>query len=462
MSASPARLSALWELDQRALPNWPARTMRRLRRFRLSDARDIDLAEKITHGVVKELLVLQRLATEYSGRSLQQIDVPAQKILAVAMYQMRALARVPTHAIVDDAVEQARDAGLGGAGGFVNAVLRKAAMNRAAGANVPDQGSASLEGVTPVTPASAPSVSTKRQRAAALQEDRFTPSERAEREFSFPREVFDRFARLYGPDDALAMCRAFNADPPMLARLIAPTTIEQLVAAGVDATPHAQPGIVVLKDVRRAKLRELADAGLCQPQDATSAATVDHLDLQPGQRVLDRCCGRGTKTRQIHERVGPTGRVVAMDPSEERLAQLRELLAKHSINNVQLVNAGTIDRLDPEEEFERVLIDAPCSNSGVFARRPEARYHQNPKHVSRIVELQRRILTDTAPIVASGGRIVYATCSVWPEENEAVVEAFLKASGKFKRLNQQSIPPQPSEDPTQYRDGGFVAVLEKR
>lgn len=428
MSASPARLSALWELDQRTLPNWPARSMRRLRRYRLTDSRDIDLAEKLTHGVIKELLVLQHLASEYSGRPLGQIDIPAQKILAMAMYQMRSLARVPTHAIVDDAVEQARDAGLGGAGGFVNAVLRKAAKNRAAGEAVAD---------------------------GELRE-------RAENETSFPREVFDRFAKLYGQDRAFELCKGFNREAPTLVRLIGNTKIEDLIAAGVEALPHQQSGIVALTDVRRAKFRELAEANLCQVQDATSAATVDHLDLQPGQRVLDRCCGRGTKTRQILERIGPAGTVVAMDPRVERLNSLRDTLKAHRITNVTAVEAGTIDALDPDQEFDRVLVDAPCSNSGVFARRPEARYHQNPRHVARVVELQRRILTDTGPVVRAGGRLVYATCSVWPEENEAVVNAFLKSTDKFRRVTQHSIRPNPSENPSTYRDGGFVAVMVRK
>jgi 16S rRNA (cytosine967-C5)-methyltransferase len=402
--------------------------MRRLRRYRLSDARDVDLAEKITQGVIKELFILQHLASEYSGRPLTQIDVPAQKILAMAMYQMRSLARVPTHAIVDDAVEQARDAGLGGAGGFVNAVLRKAAKNRAAGESSAD---------------------------GELRE-------RAERETSFPREVFDRFAKLYGQNEAFELCKGFNREPPALVRLIGNKTIDDLIAAGAEAKPHQQRGIVVVENARRAQLREWAAADVCQTQDATSAATVDHLDLQPGQRVLDRCCGRGTKTRQILERVGPTGKITAMDPSEERLISLKETLKSHAITNIEAINAGTIDALGPDAEFDRVLIDAPCSNSGTFARRPEARYHQNPRHVARVVELQRRILVDSGPVVAPGGRIVYATCSVWPEENEAVVDAFLKGNDRFRRVTQHTIRPKPSENAAEYRDGGFVAVLVRR
>jgi 16S rRNA (cytosine967-C5)-methyltransferase len=428
MSASPARLAALWEIDQRPLPGWPARSMRRLRRFRLSDPRDIDLAENITQGVIKQTLVLQRLATEYSGRSLAQIDVPLQKILAVAMYQLRSLSRVPTHAVVDDAVEQAKHAGLGSGSGFVNAVLRKAARDRAAGEAVQASDSAV----------------------------------RAEFETSVPREVFHRFAKLYGEAKALDLCNAVNREPPILARLIGDTTIEQLSLRGVEAVPHEQPRIVVLKNARQSELRELSDANLCQPQDATSAATVDHLGLKAGLRVLDRCCGRGTKTQQIVEQVGREATVVAMDPSADRLAQLRTMLDARSIKNVQVVNAGMVDALGPDAEFDRVLVDAPCSNSGVFARRPEARYHQSRQHVARIVELQKRIVIDSAMAVASGGLLVYATCSVWPEENDGIVDAFLKRNERFTEVRRTSIEPCLSEDQTRYHDGGFVAVLQRR
>ena len=429
MTVSPARISALYDLDQRALPGWPARSMRRLRAFRLNDPRDIDLSTRIVRGVVKQVLVLQRLIYEYSGRPIAQVDVPVQKIVAIALCQMRDFARVPTHAIVDDAVEQAKAAGLGGASGFVNAVLRKAATDRAHGRPI----------------------------AAA------DPAVLAEQVESFPRAAFDPLARLYGAADALALCTRLNCDPPTIGRLIGSTTLDDLAARGVTAEPHEQPRLVVFSEVRQAQLRELADANLCQPQDPTSAATVDILDLQPGQRVLDRCAGRGTKTRQIVERVGSGSRVVAMDPSEDRLKSLRAMIATAGYTNVEAVNAGTIDALDADTaDFDRVLIDAPCSNSGVFSRRPEARYHQDARHVARVVELQRRILNDTAPVVVPGGLLAYATCSVWPAENEGVVDAFLKTNDRFERVEQRTIAPNPSEDPRHYHDGGFVALLRRK
>jgi 16S rRNA (cytosine967-C5)-methyltransferase len=328
---------------------------------------------------------------------------------------------------VDDAVEQTKRVGPRGAAGFVNAILRKAAANR--GQPPPADGG-----------------------SAALQ---------AEQLYSIPKDVFAKLAKLYGEADALAMSAGFNREPPTLARLIGETKIDAL---GTPALPHAAAGVVVLAEARRDTLAALADANLAQVQDATSVATIDALDVRPGQRVLDRCSGRGTKTRQILERVGPAGHVVAMDTSLDRLASLRATLKPAiAAGMLRVVAAGEVAMLgDDQRPFDRVLIDAPCSNSGVLARRPEARYRQTPRDLREVATLQSTILADTADVVAPGGLLVYATCSIWPDENEATVERFLSRDGRFELLGQRSIAPAPAVDPTQYHDGGFTATLRRK
>ena len=429
MSLSPARLHALHSIDQRDLPGWHANALPRLRAMTLSDARDVDLSERIIVGVVKSQLALRAVIAELSGRPIDRVDVAAQKILAVGLEQMRSLDRVPVHAIVDDAVEQTKRIGPRGASGFVNAILRKAAATRG----------------RPPMPAPA------------------SPGARAEVEFSFPAGVFERLAKRYGSDRAVALCDGFNREPPLLARLLGDATIDALRARGVDATPHEAASIVVLAAARRDQLRELARDGLCQVQDATSAETVSSLDVSAGHWVLDRCAGRGTKTRQILERVGDAGRVVAMDTSLDRLASLRETLARDIAGGrLRVLHAATLASVGDDSTFDRVLVDAPCSNSGVFARRAESRYRQSPREIREVVALQREILDDTTAHVAAGGLLVYATCSIWPEENEAVVERFLQTHAAFELVEQRSVAPAPTPAPTTYRDGGFVATLRRK
>jgi 16S rRNA (cytosine967-C5)-methyltransferase len=123
-----------------------------------------------------------------------------------------------------------------------------------------------------------------------------------------------------------------------------------------------------------------------------------------------------------------------------------------------------LDELQPTDprSFERILIDAPCSNSGVLARRPEARYHQSDRALESLARLQDRILDDTAGAMRPGGRLVYSTCSIWPEENQQRVHAFLNRHAGYTLQHEESIVPSFSDDPTRYHDGGYLAVLARR
>ena len=426
---SPARLHALRALDNRDLPGWPEHALPRLRSIALDDPRDVDLSERIVIGVIKQLLPLQYAIAALSGRPIDRVDVAVQKILAVALEQMRSLDRVPVHAIVDDAVEMTRRIGPRGATGFVNAILRKAAPTRGRVATEPTR--------------TAPDV--------------------AERTHSFPAGVFTRLASLYGEARALTLCERFNAEPPLLARLLPPMTLRSLRGAGVDATAHAtSPNVVVLPATQRAALRDYADRGWCQVQDATSAETVADLDVRPRQRVLDRCAGRGTKTRQLLEAIGDAGQVVAMDPSRDRLASLRSAFGDAlAAGRLMVVEGEMLASSAVVGDFDRILIDAPCSNSGVFARRPEARYRQNPRELRSIATTQRAILDDSLARLSPGGTLVYATCSVWPEENEAIVQQALRGRSGYALVRSRSVPPNPDADATRYRDGGFAATITR-
>jgi 16S rRNA (cytosine967-C5)-methyltransferase len=163
----------------------------------------------------------------------------------------------------------------------------------------------------------------------------------------------------------------------------------------------------------------------------------------------------GTKTLQAWEIIGATGQIMAMDASKSRCAQLRELLKQRAIDNIQVVESA---RMETTEQFDRILIDVPCSNSGVLARRPEARYRDA---ANCLVKIQREILEDTLPALKPGGLLVYSTCSIWPEENEEQVEELLKRHSELKFIDQKTIWPSfETPEETEYHDGGYYAVLK--
>jgi 16S rRNA (cytosine967-C5)-methyltransferase len=180
------------------------------------------------------------------------------------------------------------------------------------------------------------------------------------------------------------------------------------------------------------------------------------------QDVLDRCCGVGTKTLQIADAVRDDARILAMDPNERRLETLQRTIDAAGAKNITLANAAMLDEIaDAPATFDRILIDAPCSNSGVLMRRPEARYTQGKARNEKLVALQGKLLMECLPRLAPAGRLVYATCSIWPEENERIVGEAMGALGGFRRVEQLTTLPATSSDPTTHHDGGYLCVIER-
>lgn len=420
-----ARDFALHQLDEKALPGWPAGLIRRKPSGPPADPRDLALAEHIVVGVIKNLLLLQHLITAYSNRKLKSIDLLVQKILAVGLYQIRFLTRVPASAAVDQAVEQAKRFGQSKASGFVNAVLRKATREP-----------------QPALPTSQ------------------SPAEYARIVLSHPPELFERIERLLGPADAVRFCEHDQLEPPVIVRVTGDPRL--LASEQVELTPHEEAGMFVVNGARRADFARWAKEGVAQVQDPTAAKVAGSLDLQPDQGVLDRCCGLGTKTLQLRAGVGDAGHVVAIDPSPQRCQGLRTLLRERGLTNVAVYEAAWMKQAGATEPFDRILADVPCSNSGVLARRPEARYVQSPDALASLARLQDRILADTAPFLRPGGLLVYSTCSVWPEENQERIDAFLAAHPDFEILREEQTWPSFDTDPVRYHDGGYFAVLRRK
>ena len=451
-----ARDYAVLMLDEKGLPGMPRQAFKRKSPTPPKDPRDRALAEHIVAGVVKNYRLLEALLVAHADRPTTQVDPRARLILLVALYQLRFLDRVPDHAVVAEAVRQTRgfgEVGFAKAGGFVNAILREAIREP----NVP------------------------------LPRREQDPAGYAEIVLSHPRALVEQLVALLGVNDAVLFCEHDNRTPPTIVRLIGPSRVGDLtlsdapepapesvgwdgeaseeVTSRLVVREHEQAGLVVVEGAKQADFARWAEAGVAQVQDATSAGVVVPLDVRAGMTVLDRCCGVGTKTQQLAELVGSEGRVFAVDALGSRVSTLRRIVSRRDdLKNVTAKRAEWTSELPAEwpTQYDRVLIDAPCSNSGVLARRPEARYAQHAAGQAELSALQLKILEDTWPFVAPGGRLAYATCSVWPAENGDVVDAFRASQPEAEVLVERGVwPGFRDDDPTRYRDGGYVAVLQK-
>ena len=235
--------------------------------------------------------------------------------------------------------------------------------------------------------------------------------------------------------------------------------LDLLDKQGIKAVPHAfAPGhfLALPHGARVCDLPGYAD-GWFSVQDPSTAVAVDLLDPQPGEAVVDACAAPGGKTTIIAERMGGTGSIVALDSRDDRTPQLRENMDRMASGCVTILCA---DATSPGSvlglrRFDRILVDAPCTNTGVLRRRPDARWRITVKRLKEMRQLQRSILDGVAPFLKKGGTLVYSTCSLEPEECNGVVSEWLSGRPNFALEKEVSLFP-----PVSGTDGIYAAALK--
>jgi 16S rRNA (cytosine967-C5)-methyltransferase len=406
-------------------------------------ADDRALCYELTLGVLRWQLWLDALITHYASRDAATLDAPVRRALRLGLYQLRFLSRVPQSAAVNESVNLAHEHGLRSAAGFINAVLRRATRE-------PDFDPASLG------------------------RDEL---ERVSISTSHPPWLVARWAAEFGADVAEQIARANNRTPPVAFRVNAlrateSEVIEKLRAAGVEvAASKIAPGAWrVAAGTGGEALRALAAEGIVYTQDEASQLVGHLVGARAGESVLDVCAAPGSKATQIALMTKDRARVVACDVYSHRLRAVAESAARQGIESILTV------ALDAEESqlpfaagsFARVLVDAPCTGTGTLRHNPEIRWRITPADVEELAARQARILANAARVVSRGGRLVYSTCSLEREENEAIIASFLAGHTDFQQVKADALAELltptgaartfPHRDDT---DGFFVAVLER-
>ncbi len=411
---------------------------------------DRGLCHELVLGVLRRQLWLDRALEHFASRRMESVDLPVRLALRLGLYQLRFLSRIPPSAAVNESVNLVRAAGLKSAGSFANAVLRRATRE-------PDYDPA--EGVS-------------------------DPIEKLAIETSHPPWLIDRWANAFGFAEAAALARANNEPAPVAFRLTAKAIqnegeaqriISELIAAGVELRPSKiAPNSWRVIGHKSALVRSLTSAGLIYLQDEASQLVAHLLDAQSGDRVLDLCAAPGSKTTHIGA-LAPRAMIVAGELYEHRLRILRELAATQGNDPIQAVVAdATGDLPFVNASFDRVLVDAPCSGTGTLRRNPEIRWRIQPSDIAELSSKQGRILAHATEMVRPGGILLYSTCSLERDENEAVAEDFLKEHCGFdqSRLTNARILDAPADLatasgafrtwPHRHDVDGFFMILFKR
>jgi 16S rRNA (cytosine967-C5)-methyltransferase len=387
--------------------------------------RDRRLAHELAAGVLRRQAALDAMLAPLVSHDWNSVPEPLRAILRLGAYQLTALDRVPVHAAVATSVSLAREVSGARSAGFVNAVLRRLATH-------PDLRS----GVAvPGRPA------------------------------SHPPWLVERWRERFGPEETESLL-AWNDQRPRLAVQPARESLEQLAAAwqrqGVETEP-APFGAGLYVDARRPDRLDGFDRGAFMVQDPAQAMVIRFAGLG-NALVYDACAAPGGKALAL-SRAGAT--VIAGDRSRLRVQRIRQ--------NSRRAGQGrefplVADALNPPIRLaDAVLLDAPCLGTGTFARHPDARWRVTPDALRSLAAQQRAMLDRLASLVKPGGMLVYATCSLEPEENECQVDGFLDRHPEFQRELNPAIPEEllsPQGDlailPQRHRmDGAYAARLRK-
>ncbi|QOQ74466.1 16S rRNA (cytosine(967)-C(5))-methyltransferase RsmB [Pseudomonas poae] len=364
--------------------------------------RDRGFTQDLAFGTARWQPRLSALAAKLLQKPFKAADADVEALLLVGLYQLL-YTRVPAHAAIGETVGCADKLKKPWAKALLNAVLRRA----------------------------------QRESEALLAEMEHDPVVRTAQ----PRWL-QKSLKAFWPEQWEAICAANNAHPPMILRVnrrhhSRDAYLQLLTEAGINATPcvYSVDGIVLeaATDVRA--LPGFAE-GWISVQDEAAQLAADLLDLAPGQRVLDACCAPGGKTCHILEVEKDLAGVVAVDLEAKRLVRVRENLARLGLS-AELIAADGRDTATwwDGKPFQRILLDAPCSATGVIRRHPDIKLTRQPDDIAALAVLQGELLDALWPTLEVGGILLYATCSTLPTENTEVIEAFLARTSGARELD---------------------------
>ncbi len=420
----------------------------------ITQTKEKQRASDLVFGTIRNRIAIDMVIAKFADRRVDRIDRRVLNIIRIGSYELLYCPWTAQHAIVNEAVENAKATGGKKQVGFVNAVLRQIIRN-IADREVP-LSKANMQRTLPQTVQSGCEFNRD-----ILPDPKEKPADYLSTRFSLPQWLIADWLDEFGFEQTQQICLSSNRRPSLYVRPnVLKTSTEKLAEKfrdnDLDLQISSDGSMIKIKSP--CAITELAgfSEGLFSVQDLTASEPVKNMQVKPDWKILDLCAAPGGKVTQLAELTGDKAQIFATDIDAERLKKVSENTERLGIKNVTIVPYEQVKQLGL---FDCVLLDVPCSNTGVLARRIEARYRITPKTIKELVNIQSRLLDTAATMISQGTKICYSTCTIQADENRRLIEQFLKKNQDFKLETEKLTLP--SADLLDH-DGGYFAILTKK
>ena len=387
--------------------------------------KDIGLISQIVYGVTTWKLTLDTIISKYSKIKLKKISPWIINILRMGIYQIIFLDKIPKHASVDESVNLSKKYGNKGSIGFVNAVLRKVSKE-------------------------------DYEELFEIQNEK----EKISKTQSMPIWIIEELLKNNSIEEVDRICKNLNLKPELTIRINnLKTNKDELKEKLKDKEINFKDGILddflILNNVKNIEKMEEFKNGLFTIQDESAGLTALVLNPKEGEIVLDACSAPGGKTTYIAELMKNNGNIDAWDIYEHRIKLIEQNCKRLGVNIVKTKIQDASKEIGDIKKYDKILLDVPCLGIGVIKRKPDIKWQRKKEDIEEISSIQYEILEKCSKYLKKNGEIVYSTCSILKEENEDIIEKFLKNNSNFKIMDMKKIVP------NEEQDGFFICKLQK-
>ena len=393
--------------------------------------KDIGLIYEIVYEVTTWRLTLDEIIKKYSKIKIKKISPWILNILRMEIYQIIFLDKIPKSAAVNESVNLAKRYGHASSSNFVNAILRKIEKN-------------------------------DYEEFFKIEDD----IERISKTTSMPKWIVEELMKSNDEKEVEQICKNSNIKPKVTIRVNTlkinkQELIERLKEKNTECKETAEKldDFLILEKVKNIENVEEFKQGYFTIQDISAGQTAKILNPQPGELVLDACSAPGGKTTYMAELMKNKGKIEAWDIHEHRTKLVEQNAQRLGINIIETkVKDASLYDESLKEKFDKILLDVPCLGIGVIKRKPDIKWQRKPEDIEKITEIQKKILNNCSKYLKNNGTIVYSTCSILKDENEEVVNEFLKENSEYY------IKPEETRNilPNQEEDGFFICKIYKK